>query len=138
MFKATDQGKTLERLRKAMQRQHPVTISYVKADGEKTLRTIEIFEIPEELTKGGKQILRAMDRNGNARTWRLDRIVEFTVHRSRYVVPRCTEHNVHPDECFSQGKHDKMCPQHDMVEFECYGMAHGLTTEEAYIHYVLA
>lgn len=130
MFKVTDQDKALDRLKKAMQRQHPVTISYVKADGEKTLRTIEIY-VSEELTKDEKPILRAMDRNGNARTWRLDRIVEFTVHRSQYVVPRCTEHNIHPDECFSQGKHDKMCPQHDMAESECYGWIHSRTLVSA-------
>lgn len=104
MFKATDQAKTLDRLKKAMDKRQPVTISYVRADGTETVRTIEIFEIPEELTKGGKQIVRAMDRNGNSRTWRVDRIVEFTVHRSRYVVPRCPKHNVHPDDCFVQGR----------------------------------
>jgi len=127
MIKATDQTKTLKALKTAAERQNPVTISYIRADGTETVRTIEIFEIPEGLTKGGKQIVKAMDREtGMARTWRVDRIVEFTVHRSRYVVPRCTEHNVHPEDCFSQGKHD-------MVESECYEMIHSL-----YTRYVLA
>lgn len=136
MFKATNQTKTLDRLKKAMQRQHPVTISYVKANGTHTLRTIEIFEIPEELTKGGKQIVRAMDRNGNSRTWRLDRIVEFTIHRTRYVVPRCPKHNVHPDDCFVQGRPEwecygqeapSWCDEHEMSSEDCYDWIHSRT-----------
>lgn len=77
---------TLAALLHAADKRHPVTITYTKADGTETLRTIEIAEC--RTTKQGAIILRAMDRtSGELRTWRLDRIVAYTIHRTAYTVP---------------------------------------------------
>jgi predicted DNA-binding transcriptional regulator YafY len=76
---------TLTAMYRALDRQHPVTITYTKADGTITLRTIEIREI--KTTKAGAVILRAADRqSGELRTFRLDRIEAYTVHRTAYTV----------------------------------------------------
>lgn len=81
------QTTTLTRLLAAADRHHPVTITYTKADGSETLRTIEIYDV--RTTKAGDVILKAMDRqSGESRTWRLDRIRAYTIHRTAYTVPR--------------------------------------------------
>lgn len=78
-------GRTLADMYRAMDRQHPVTVTYVKADGSETLRTIEIREV--RTTKAGDVILRAADRqSGELRTWRLDRIEAYTTHRTAFTV----------------------------------------------------
>lgn len=80
-----DSEKTLADMYRALDRQHPVTITYVKADGTETIRTIEIREV--RTTKAGDIILRAADRqSGELRTFRADRIVSYTTHRTAYVV----------------------------------------------------
>lgn len=81
------QHQTLTRLLAAADRHHPITITYTKADGSETLRTIEIHDV--RTTKAGHVILRAADRqSGEMRTWRLDRIRAYTIHRTAYTVPR--------------------------------------------------
>jgi predicted DNA-binding transcriptional regulator YafY len=78
---------TLTRLITALDKQHPVTITYVKADDTTTVRTIEIYDIA--VSAAGDILLKAMDREtGEARTFRLDRLVSYTVHRTEYVVAR--------------------------------------------------
>lgn len=73
------------RLHKAVRREQPVTISYTKADGTDTVRTIEPTGL--RLTKAGDTIIKAMDRDsGEARTFRLDRVSAYTVHRTRRTV----------------------------------------------------
>lgn len=90
-----DQHRTLTRLIKAMDRQHPVTIAYVKADGTETVRTIEIYEVLT--TKAGDVIAKAMDREtGERRTWRLDRIRSYSVHRTAYLIQRPADEPVAP------------------------------------------
>ncbi|RLU81087.1 hypothetical protein CTZ27_33125 [Streptomyces griseocarneus] len=78
---------TLTDLARAMDRKQPVTITYTKADGTETVRTIEIYDI--RTTKAGDLILKAMDRqSGESRTFRIDRLISYTVHRSStYTVP---------------------------------------------------
>lgn len=77
--------KTLTDVARAMDRKQPVTITYIKADGSTTVRTIETQDI--RMTKAGAIILRAADRqSGELRTFRLDRIQAYTIHRGRYVV----------------------------------------------------
>lgn len=77
--------KTLADMYRALDRQHPVTITYVKADDTTTVRTIETYDIVT--TKAGHITLKAMDREtGERRTFRLDRIVSYTIHRTTYVV----------------------------------------------------
>lgn len=77
---------TLTRLIKALDNQHPVTITYIKADGSETIRTIELADII--VTAAGDIVLRAADRDTQEmRSFRTDRIVSYTVHRSAYTVP---------------------------------------------------
>lgn len=98
---------TLNRLLHAMDAQHPVTITYLKEatdengrkvydvapDGTRTVRltptvrTIEIYDARP--SKAGDLLVIAMDREtSEVRSWRIDRIVAFTVHRSSYTVER--------------------------------------------------
>ncbi|CAL9350986.1 hypothetical protein SUDANB1_00460 [Streptomyces sp. enrichment culture] len=78
---------TLTRLIKALDAKHPVTITYTKADGTETIRTIEIYDIV--VTNAGDIVLKAMDREtGESRSFRLDRLVSYTIHRSEYTVAR--------------------------------------------------
>ena len=76
---------TLTRLIKALDNQHPVTITYTKADGTETIRTIEITDVI--VTNAGDIVLRAADRDTREmRSFRTDRIVSYTVHRTAYIV----------------------------------------------------
>lgn len=78
---------TLTRLIKALDAKHPVTITYVKADGTTTIRTIEVYDVV--VSAAGDIVLKAMDREtGEARSFRLDRLVSYTVHRTAYVIAR--------------------------------------------------
>lgn len=78
---------TLTRLIKALDAKHPVTITYTKADDTETIRTIEIADVI--VTNAGDIVLRAADRDTQEmRSFRLDRIVAYTVHRSAYTVAR--------------------------------------------------
>lgn len=79
--------RTTADLCRAHDRRHPVTITYTKASGEQTVRTIEIHEM--RTTSAGDLIAVAMDRqSGESRTWRIDRITAYTVHRSAaYQMP---------------------------------------------------
>lgn len=76
---------TLTRLIKALDAKHPVTITYTKADGTQTIRTIEIADLI--VTAAGDIVVRAMDRDtAEMRSFRTDRIVSYTVHRTAYVI----------------------------------------------------
>lgn len=78
---------TLTRLITALDRRQPVTITYVKADGTETIRTIEVYDVV--VSAAGDIVLKAMDReSGEARSWRLDRIVAYSIHRTSYVIER--------------------------------------------------
>lgn len=73
------------RIEKAAEREQPVTITYTKADGEETVRTIEPTGL--KLTKAGDTLIQAMDRlSGEKRSFRLDRVSAYTVHRTRRTV----------------------------------------------------
>lgn len=83
------QHQTLTRLITCLDKRQPVTITYVKADGSTTVRTIEIFDVV--VSAAGDILLKAMDREtGEARSFRIDadRLIAYTVHRTAYVVPR--------------------------------------------------
>lgn len=80
---------TLTRFIKALDKRQPVTITYTKADGTQTIRTIELYDITT--SAAGDILLKAMDREtGERRTFRLDRLVSHTTHRTTYTVPRPT------------------------------------------------
>lgn len=107
MQKVTDITTVENALLTAAAKGQPVTISYMKEEkdpdtGKKTgamvetVRTIEIYDAVT--TKAGMITFKAMDREAaftdaaegrdrpGARTWRLDRIVGYTVHRTSYTV----------------------------------------------------
>jgi predicted DNA-binding transcriptional regulator YafY len=72
---------------KAMRLRRPVTVSYTRANGSETVRTIEPFMITRN--KDGAPYVRVMDReSGEARTFRLDRISAYTVggNKSRHLL----------------------------------------------------
>lgn len=95
---------TQSRLEKAIKREQPMTLSYLeeekdeetgKRTGRKdeagnkilveTVRTIEPTEIRE--TKAGDLIVRAVDRkDGKTKSWRIDRIAAYTIHRTRFTA----------------------------------------------------
>jgi predicted DNA-binding transcriptional regulator YafY len=78
---------TLTRLIKALDKRHPVTITYTKADGSETIRTVELYDIV--VSAAGDILLKGMDRDSQeARSFRLDRLVSYTTHRTAYIVAR--------------------------------------------------
>jgi predicted DNA-binding transcriptional regulator YafY len=78
---------TLTRLITALDKQQPVTITYTKADGTTTVRTIEIYDVV--ISQAGDILIKAMDREtGESRSFRIDRLVSYTVHRTAYVIAR--------------------------------------------------
>lgn len=78
---------TLTRLITALDKQQPVTITYIKADRTETIRTIEAYDIV--VSSAGDILIKAMDREtGESRSFRLDRLVSYTVHRTAYTVTR--------------------------------------------------
>lgn len=87
----------LTRLITALDRQHPVTITYLKEEkdevGKKTGRlveTVRTLEIQDfVISQAGDILIKALDREtGEMRTWRLDRIQAYTIHRTAYVIAR--------------------------------------------------
>lgn len=81
-------SRTITDLCRAQDRRQPVTITYTKADGSETIRTIEIYDL--RTTKAGDVIVKAMDRqSGESRTFRVDRIRSYTRHTgATYQVER--------------------------------------------------
>jgi predicted DNA-binding transcriptional regulator YafY len=78
---------TLTRLITALDKRHPVTITYTKADGSETIRTVELYDIV--VSAAGDILLKGMDRDSQeARSFRLDRLVSYTIHRTAYVIAR--------------------------------------------------
>lgn len=77
---------TLTRLITALDKRQPVTLTYIKADGTETIRTVETYDIA--ISAAGDILIKAMDREtGESRSFRIDRIVSYTVHRTTYTVP---------------------------------------------------
>jgi len=87
---------TLTRLIKALDNQHPVTITYLKEEKDEngkrtgrlieTIRTIEIHNV--FVSQAGDILVRALDREtGEIRSFRVDRIQAYTIHRTAYLIP---------------------------------------------------
>jgi len=73
---------TLTKIEKALDNGRPVRIAYVKPDGERSQRTLEVYEI--KISKAGDVYVRALDKNkGASRSFRIDRIVSATIQRGR-------------------------------------------------------
>lgn len=86
---------TLTRLITALDKQQPVTVSYLKEEKDEagkrtgrlveTVRTLEIQDFV--ISQAGDILIKALDREtGEMRTWRLDRLVSYTIHRTAYVI----------------------------------------------------
>jgi hypothetical protein len=74
----------------AIQAERPLLITYVAADGERTTRTIEPYELAA--TRSGFFIVRSMDRRSGApRSFRLDRIEYVSVMSGSFVLQRPAE-----------------------------------------------
>lgn len=87
MIRVTDEERTYQAIVKAMRLQHPVTISYADADGNTSVRTIEVYAANR--SKAGNRYFKAMDRQtGESRSWRLDRISFYTIHRTAFLIER--------------------------------------------------
>lgn len=73
----------------AMLGQNALTIRYTDRDGKVSRRAIEVLGI--EVTTAGNLVAYAVDRrSGERRTFRLDRITHYTLHRGRlaqYTTP---------------------------------------------------
>jgi len=90
---------TTLRIMRAMDRRQPVTITYIKADGTETIRTIETYNI--EVSNAGDILLKVMDRqSGEKRTFRVDRIQAYTVHRSTYQLERPADAKLATEKAF--------------------------------------
>jgi predicted DNA-binding transcriptional regulator YafY len=81
------QTKTLADLYRAIDRATVVTITYVDADGTETIRSVEPWDI--RTTKNGRIQLRAGCRlRGDARSFYVDTIRSYTLHRMGFVLER--------------------------------------------------
>ncbi|NUQ95846.1 MAG: hypothetical protein HOY79_04555 [Streptomyces sp.] len=87
--------KTLADLYKALDRQHAVTITYLKpGETEPTVRTIEIAELRTaslkvskgQISGGGISIVAMCRLRGERREFHLTGILAYTVHRIGYVL----------------------------------------------------
>lgn len=73
---------TLAKVLKGLEKNRPVVIDYVKADGSASRRTVEVYDVL--ISKAGDVCIKALDTaKGESRTFRLDRIVSATVCRGR-------------------------------------------------------
>lgn len=88
-------------LLRAADREHPVTIQYVDADGVETVRTVEPVGVVA--SGSGELLLVAWCRlRGEKRTFRVSRLVAYTVHSRTglFVVPQTDADAVTPTVVF--------------------------------------
>lgn len=79
--------RTLADLYRSIDRQTAVTITYRDADGTESIRTIEPWDL--RTTKSGRIQLRAGCRlRGDARSFYVDSIISYTLHRIGFVLDR--------------------------------------------------
>lgn len=79
--------RTLADLYRSIDRQTAVTITYRDADGTESIRTIEPWDL--RTTKSGRIQLRAGCRlRGDARSFYVDSIISYTLHRIGFVLER--------------------------------------------------
>jgi predicted DNA-binding transcriptional regulator YafY len=91
MIRNTNETITIADITVAMILGRPVTIDYEKADGSRTIRVVEPFEIVDREHAVKRPFFRAMDRlSHDYRTFRFDRLYAYRVSNAqgRYRVPR--------------------------------------------------
>lgn len=92
MIKATTPEDTARRMTYAAKHHFPVTITYTRQDGSVTVRTVEVYEFTRN--KAGDRYVKAMvraskpedDPAGELRSFRIDRVVSLTVHRTHFLL----------------------------------------------------
>lgn len=91
MRKTTGIQATRAMFERAAKRQHPVTISYTTASGRDVVRTVEPYGI--QVSAAGDVLVKTMDReSGEYRSFRLDRVGAYTVHRTAFKIKNPTHH----------------------------------------------
>ncbi|MBQ1081591.1 WYL domain-containing protein [Nocardiopsis sp. B62] len=85
----TDTSRTLAHLLGAMDAQRAVTLRYVDRDGQVSRRAVELHSV--EVTANGDVVVRGWcRRRGEVRTFRLDRISAYRLHRVAHLADyRC-------------------------------------------------
>ena len=79
--------KTIADLIRAVDHKRAVTITYRDTDGTESIRTVEPWDL--RTTKAGRIQLRAGCRlRGDARSFHVERIVSYTLHRIGFVLER--------------------------------------------------
>lgn len=90
MIRITSIAQAEKLITRAIARTQPVTLTYTRADGVETLRTVEPYGNVLE-SKAGDLYVKAMDReSGETRSWRLDRISFLTIHRTYFLIKNPT------------------------------------------------
>lgn len=80
-----DEARTESDMRRAVKLRLPVTVDYVAEDGTHSVRTLEPYEV--RVTKGDQVVIVAMCRMRlERRTFRLDRVTHYTVHRGTFQL----------------------------------------------------
>ena len=80
---------TAARIHKAIRKAQPVTVSYTSESGRQIVRTVEPYSMIT--TSAGNVLLKTMDREAaDYRSFRLDRISAYTLHRTAFLVKRPT------------------------------------------------
>ena len=81
-----DADALVRRVYRAIHHKQALTLTYVKEEGEITVRTVEPWKV--ELSEYRNVYMRTYDRDtGDVRSFRLDRILFYSVHRTRRLVP---------------------------------------------------
>lgn len=99
MIRNVNETITIADIRVAMILGRPVTIDYERADGTRTVRVVEPFEIVDREQAVKRPFFRAMDRQSHDyRSFRFDRLYAYRVAnaRSRYKIARPAPRLVQP------------------------------------------
>ncbi|SHJ57613.1 WYL domain-containing protein [Nocardiopsis flavescens] len=85
----TDTSRTLRHLLGAMEAQRVVTLRYVDRDGKVSRRAVELHAV--EVTASGALVVKGWcRRRGDVRTFRLDRVTAYRLHRVTHLADyRC-------------------------------------------------
>jgi predicted DNA-binding transcriptional regulator YafY len=91
MIRNTNESVTIADIKIALFLGRPVTIDYENADGVRSVRVVEPFEVVDREQADKRPFFRAMDRlSRDYRTFRFDRLFAYRVSnaRGRFSVPR--------------------------------------------------
>jgi predicted DNA-binding transcriptional regulator YafY len=107
MIRNTNESVTIADITVAMILGRPVTIDYERADGTRTVRVVEPFEVINREDAIKRPFFRAMDRlSHDYRTFRFDRLYAYRVSntRGRYRVARPAARRTEEQTVFAEIK----------------------------------